>query len=960
MDANQYLRTLCEQALHAADITDAERQQLVQQLEMELAVISDLDTAHAFLLVHDIIQYCRQENILATIRGSAASSVVLWLLGVTHFRPWEYHLRFSRFLNPHRVSAADIDIDVSQRERGRVLQYLVKRFGEGNVASIATYPSMKLRACVKDVARVCAIPVRQVNQWLSVLPDDPNISLDEALRVPAFARALEAHPEVMMGVRALEGQLRHRSIHAGGIVISDRPLTVPLWYKAGHPLPIIEWDMYDLEDAGYTKLDILGLRTLDVIADTLALIDNLGYNTAFDALCHIPLDDPEVYEMLAAGDSIGVFQVEGSRQFIQLAQDFRPRNFTDYVLLMALYRTSVMESGATARILQCRAGTRPVQYIIPELEPILEDTYGEMIFQEQAMDIVCTVAGFTLEEADTLRYAIGKKVTDRLEPLKERFFEGAQARGYGTQAQDLWDWLLSSTHYVWNRCVTYETQVTLADGQHIVSIEVLYNRYKAGKSLPSILAYHPHYNRLRPTGIRAVERQGKQTVYRVQTDAGWSVRVTGDHPFYVADVGQWLSIEDGLSVGMHVLATDPRMAVIVPDIPYTTRITGIYQLPRPMMTYCLETTDPETSNFIANNLIVHNSHGVAYGVLSMATAWLKRHHGAAFFTALLNSELSDRARCAHILAEGRSHFTLRAPDLRESTGDFSYVPPDGLRIGLKAIKGIGANRYQQILDLRQKFPASDWKSFIEVYRRLPLDVLANLIRSGALDYLGYTRAAMLDILHVAVKRARKNYTIPDPEDVPEFDPIERCLQEYASTGIYISAHPLDQYHTEQWGLIRPSAQSRLVIGMIHNSRAWTTKSGKDMRFVDLQTRGGIESFAVFSDMLDTVLPLLQKDTPVAVKLRLQPRGAVCEGIWGLDSAHYNVPRLRLFLPHVPIREELIYLQSVLQDAPDGPTAVDIAIPIGQQWLVMNLGITITATAECVGELSQWVDVKLLV
>ncbi len=404
-----------------------------ERLEYEISVIENMGFAGYFLIVSDFIRCARESNIpVGPGRGSAAGSLVAYSLGITDLDPIEHGLIFERFLNPARKSMPDIDVDFCIDGREEVYRYVVDKYGGGDyVAQIITFGKLKTRAVIRDVGRALDIPLHEVDAIAKMVPDVLNISLDKALaKEPRLNELAQQKPEVAELIkicRVLEGLPRHASTHAAGVVIADLPLVeyMPL-YRGKKGEVVTQYDMKIVEQIGLIKFDLLGLRNLTVIAKTLGLIERQG-KTAPD-IDDLDLTDPDTYRLLSAGDTTGVFQLE-STGMKDLLVRLKPESFEDIIALVALYRPGPMESGMIDDFVARKHGKLQVEYLVPELEPILKETYGVIVYQEQVMKIAGVLASYSMAEADDLRKAMGKKIPEILAEHRERFLEGTAANG---------------------------------------------------------------------------------------------------------------------------------------------------------------------------------------------------------------------------------------------------------------------------------------------------------------------------------------------------------------------------------------------------------------------------------------------------------------------------------------------------------------------------------------------------
>jgi DNA polymerase-3 subunit alpha len=427
-----------------------------KRLDYEIATIQNMGFSGYFLIVSDFIRHAKEHNIpVGPGRGSAAGSLVAYCLGITDLDPLAHGLIFERFLNPARKSMPDIDVDFCIEGREEVYKYVVEKYGGGDyVAQIITFGKLKTRAVIRDVGRALNIPLNEVDAIAKMVPDVLNIGLDEAIaQEPRLRELVKTKPDVAELIsicRVLEGLPRHASTHAAGVVISDRPLVdyLPL-YRGKKGEVVTQFDMKIVEKIGLVKFDFLGLRNLTVIAKTLALIEQQG-QTPPD-LRKLDLDDEETYRLLSSGDTTGVFQLESSGMKDLLVR-LKPECFDDVIALVALYRPGPMESGMIDDYVARKHGRKKVEYLVPELEPILKETYGVIVYQEQVMKIASALASYEMAEADDLRKAMGKKIHELMAGHRERFQKGAVDNGISTdKAKQMFDLMEKFGGYGFNK-----------------------------------------------------------------------------------------------------------------------------------------------------------------------------------------------------------------------------------------------------------------------------------------------------------------------------------------------------------------------------------------------------------------------------------------------------------------------------------------------------------------------------
>jgi DNA polymerase-3 subunit alpha len=426
-----------------------------QRLEYEIDILVKMGFAGYFLVVADIIDYAKRQQIpVGPGRGSAAGSLTAYALGITDLDPLAYGLFFERFLNPERVSPPDIDVDFCYERRGEIIDYVSRTYGWQNVAHITTFGSMKTRQVIRDVGRALEVPYAEVDKIAKLVPEKLNITLEQSLQMEPRLRELRdtnpAVKEVLDVAAVLEGLPRHASTHASAVVIADRPLIeyLPL-YKGNKGELVTQFDMKGVEKVGLVKFDFLGLRTLTVIDQAVRLIKK-NYQADFD-IHPIPLDDAATFQLLQAANTAGVFQLESAGMRALMVR-LKPTVFEDIIALVALYRPGPMETGMHDDYVRRKHGEARVEYFLPQIEPILQETYGVILYQEQVMQIAAAVSGFSLAEADLLRRAMGKKDPVVMAAQRDRFVSGAVERGVAkARATELFNLIEKFAGYGFNK-----------------------------------------------------------------------------------------------------------------------------------------------------------------------------------------------------------------------------------------------------------------------------------------------------------------------------------------------------------------------------------------------------------------------------------------------------------------------------------------------------------------------------
>jgi DNA polymerase III subunit alpha len=464
VDTDQYLRSLCDEGLKKRypKITS----ELTKRLDYELGVIKEMKYAGYFLIVKDFCDFARSEKIpVGPGRGSAAGSLVSYVLGITNIDPIKFNLLFERFLNPERISMPDIDIDFADRGRDKIIKYVIDKYGAENVSQIITFGTMAARGVVRDVGRVLNFAYSEVDKIAKMIPATPDITLEKAIQqtseLAQLIKSDERIAKLISFSKTLEGLARHASTHAAGVVIAPSALTnyVPL-FKGSREEITTQYDMKMVEEIGLLKMDFLGLKTLTVIDDALRMIKENHPDVSID-IDNLPLDDPKVYELFSRGETIGIFQFEsgGMREYLR---KLKPENITDLAVMNALYRPGPLDARLEARkgeklnmidiYIERKMGTLEVNYLHPKLEKILGETYGVIVFQEHPIQIANQLAGYTLGQADILRKAMGKKDAALMAQQKKKFIDGAVHEKVDQKvASEVFDQIETFARYGFNR-----------------------------------------------------------------------------------------------------------------------------------------------------------------------------------------------------------------------------------------------------------------------------------------------------------------------------------------------------------------------------------------------------------------------------------------------------------------------------------------------------------------------------
>ena len=774
MTKAEYLRALCQKGLEERYPDTYQEHQ--ERLDYELSTIENMGYVEYFLIVWDFINYARSKGIMVGPgRGSAAGSIVAYTLRITDIDPVKYGLIFERFLNPERVSMPDIDIDFCYERRGEVIDYVTKKYGKNNVSQIITFGTMKAKQAVRDVGRVLNVSYQDTDAIAKAIPFALNMTIDKALKTSPDLKKMydedETTHRVVDMARAIEGMPRHASTHAAGVVISRLPLDeyVPL-YLTDKGLST-QFNMTTIEELGLLKMDFLGLRNLTIIRDALEMIrENHGVDIDFGSMDY---DDPAVYETIARGNTQGIFQLE-SGGMTSFMKNLKPDCFEDIVAGIALYRPGPMASIPT--YIDNKKNPGHVQYIHESLQPILGVTYGCMVYQEQVMQIVRDLGGYSYGRSDLVRRAMSKKKMDVMLKEKEYFING-------------------------------------------------------------------------------------------KTDDAGNIEIAG-------------CVRNGV----------PRQAA--------------EEIFNQMISFA--------------EYAFNKSHAAAYAVLAYETSYLKTHYPVEFMAALMTSVMSDtKAMSMYIRNCKEMGIEVLPPDINESGKKFTvvYDPDDTekkhgrIRFGLLGIKNMGEGPSDAIIEAReQKGKPSDIFRFIENIdiHRINKKAVESLIKAGALDCLNKNRAAHFGIYESVIDSAQNSakhniagqmslfqtnaealdesvqHRLPD---VKNFPPEELLAQEKEVLGVYLTAHPLDEYAetisrsvsvttkdlaevlaAEEEGYTGniTDGMKAVMAGIITSKKNLITKNGKMMSFVEMEDMFGAVEVVVFPNVYELCSSLIDEDKIVAV------------------------------------------------------------------------------------------------
>jgi error-prone DNA polymerase len=756
-----------------------------RQIEHELALIGRLDLAGYFLIVWDLVQYCRAHGVLVQGRGSAANSAVCYALGLTAVDPVGMELLFERFLSEERGEWPDIDLDLPSGDRREtVIQYVYERYGRLGAAMTANVITYRGRSAAREVGKTLGLPAdtierlsQLVSNWEYTDPGDSLLAhLGEAGCDPAEPR-MQHFARLWSGIQDLP---RHLGQHSGGMVIAQGRLdgVVPLEPATMPGRSVVQWDKDDCAALGIVKVDLLGLGMMSLLQDALEMIRRRG--GAVD-LAHLPPNDPKVYAMLQQADTIGVFQVESRAQMATLPR-LRPERFYDLVVQVAIIRPGPIVGDMVHPYLRRRAGREAITVPHPALEPILERTLGVPLFQEQLLRMAMATAGFTGGEAEELRRAFGFKRSERaMREVEVKLRAGMARQGIsGAAAEAIIHSITAFALYGFPECVVGETLVIDAETGRRVTIE---DAVKGNVPLTLTFACDADL-KIRKRRVLAATASGPRMVHRLRTALGRELLATPEHPLLTVDGWRPLG---SLRPGDHIAAPrPPEMTAIDWDRVVCVEPVEVRE------TYDLAVEGDH--NFVANDLIVHNSHAASFALLAYASAYLKAHHPAAFYAALLNNQPMGFYDPATIIGDaGRHGQGIRPADVNFS-GWLCAIEPDGVvRLGLRYVRGLREEAGRRLEAERRGRP---FASVEDVVKRgdLRRDELAQLARVGALASLEPERRAALWEAERAGRPTGALYEdLPAPREPSPLRPMsaeERLIADYEGTGLTLGPHPM--------------------------------------------------------------------------------------------------------------------------------------------------------------------------
>jgi DNA-directed DNA polymerase III PolC len=885
-----YLRQLTEagfaRRFPAATTPAAALAKVRKLIEHELALIAEARYEAFFLTVYDVVEFARGQGILCQGRGSAANSAVCYCLGITAVDPSRMEMLFERFISRERNEPPDIDVDFEHQRREEVIQYLYRKYTRERAALTATVICYRPRSALRDVGKALGLDLAQVDRLAkSMAWWDGSRALTQRVTEAGFDAQSPVLQRLFALVTELLGFPRHLSQHTGGFVISRGPLSelVPVENAAMPERTVIEWDKDDLDALGLLKVDVLALGMLSAIRRAFDLL-SARYGRPF-ALTDVPAEDRGVYEMIGHGDTVGVFQIESRAQMAMLPR-LKPANYYDLVIEVAIVRPGPIQGGMVHPYLRRRQQLEPVTYPSAAVRGVLERTLGVPIFQEQVMQLAVVAADFTPGESDQLRRSMAAwKRKGGLEPFERRLVDGMRRNGYDEQfARQIYQQILGFGEYGFPECVVGETRVVDADtGQWVTIDEILSGRV----AFKNTLACDGEL-RLQKQRVIAVRASGTKPVWRLQTASDHTITATAEHPFLTLQ--GWRKLGE-LREGDHVAAARslPMRRLADSDVCWDriVRIEAAGYQP----TYDLQIEGHH--NFLANNLVVHNSHAASFALLVYVSAWIKCYEPAVFTCALLNSQPMGFYSPSQLTQDLRRHGGVILPadaTLSEWECTLEALPSaPALRLGLCLVKGLSQAAGERLVAARRVRP---FASVDDLARRGRLNAhdMQALAAAGALASLsGHRRDALWGVAGVERMPA-----LLDAAPITDVAPVlvapsegEDIVADYASLGLTLGRHPLAllRERLQRQRMVTaaelkalPHGRLTRVTGLVTGRQRPGTASG--VTFVTLEDETGMVNVIVWRDLAERQRKELLRSSLLTVYGTLEREGEVVHLIAG--------------------------------------------------------------------------------
>lgn len=712
---------------------------LVERIERESDTIKFGDVVDYFLILRDIVNWCKGNDILlGGGRGSSAGCLISYLFGIVNTNALKFNLLFERFLNKGRVkvSLPDVDTDVPGEKRPLVKRYMEERFGETQVCSVGTYTTLQIKQAINDVGKIygASIPtLRRISKMIEDVKTEEDF-LRLACRKEEIAQFVNKYPEMMNVVFLLLGQQKAASIHACAMMIFPKEKTMYEWcpVRKVDDLVVSEWEGGEMDEAGFLKEDILGIEQLDKFTDILTLIEkNTGKK--INLYADIEYDDPEVYRYFANGWLSDIFQFS-AKGLSSYTQKMKPKNMDDVIAALSLFRPGPMENGFHMDYIALKNGEKEPEYPIGA-EEILKDTYGLLVTQEQIMNICNQLADFDLVTCDKVRKALGKKKLDVLLPLKAKFIEG-YANKFGSKgatkesAEHLWDQMEEFAKYSFNKCLSFDTQILTSYGNE--RIDELFKQFHESKK--SIYVKSMSKNGVFYFAkVKDIRYSGNRPVCKIKLEDGKQIEATQNHRFPTTNgkifaefvLGKTLYVDDGMLY------------------PKKSKVVSV-SLSDSKDVYDIEVDDPN-HNFVANDIVTCNSHAAAYAINAYNSLWLKVHYPLEFWSvALSRASKDDFPRYINEMNQTEG-IEIKPVNINKSdVGIVGDKKSNSVYWALNATQQVGEKAQQQIIEERGK--NGEYFSLEEFVDRhsfkgssVNKSTVENLIYSGAFDEMDETR-----------------------------------------------------------------------------------------------------------------------------------------------------------------------------------------------------------------------------
>ena len=712
---------------------------LVERIERESDTIKFGDVVDYFLILRDIVNWCKGNDILlGGGRGSSAGCLISYLFGIVNTNALKFNLLFERFLNKGRVkvSLPDVDTDVPGEKRPLVKRYMEERFGETQVCSVGTYTTLQIKQAINDVGKIygASIPtLRRISKMIEDVKTEEDF-LRLACRKEEIAQFVNKYPEMMNVVFLLLGQQKAASIHACAMMIFPKEKTMYEWcpVRKVDDLVVSEWEGGEMDEAGFLKEDILGIEQLDKFNDILNLIEkNTGKR--INLYTDIEYNDPEVYRYFANGWLSDIFQFS-AKGLSSYTQKMKPKNMDDVIAALSLFRPGPMENGFHMDYIALKNGEKEPEYSIGT-EEILKDTYGLLVTQEQIMNICNQLADFDLVTCDKVRKALGKKKLDVLLPLKAKFIEG-YANKFGSKgatkesAEHLWDQMEEFAKYSFNKCLSFDTQILTSYGNE--RIDELFKQFHESKK--SIYVKSMSKNGVFYFAkVKDIRYSGNRPVCKIKLEDGKQIEATQNHRFPTTNgkifaefvLGKTLYVDDGMLY------------------PKKSKVVSV-SLSDSKDVYDIEVDDPN-HNFVANDIVTCNSHAAAYAINAYNSLWLKVHYPLEFWSvALSRASKDDFPRYINEMNQTEG-IEIKPVNINKSdVGIVGDKKSNSVYWALNATQQVGEKAQQQIIEERGK--NGEYFSLEEFVDRhsfkgssVNKSTVENLIYSGAFDEMDETR-----------------------------------------------------------------------------------------------------------------------------------------------------------------------------------------------------------------------------